>query len=168
MRAILILALLTGLFAGCTTNQTAPVPSSTTQSQIQLFITAAEDKRGTPLGAEAQAEVEALVLDTRRRLNDTQSDFLKRVAKTIAMNAATVSAIYPEAGRPLSEAEAVKRIETRLGKRLGEADQVEVKTTTQARGEAVSALKAGLASRLSDRMGLNATVITTLMPLLGF
>lgn len=142
--------------------------TATSPTQAQQFMTAVEAKRGSALTYAEKVQVQGLAGAAKLGLNNAQNSFLNKVGAQVGVNPAIIAAIYPEAGQPVSESEAVKRLEARLGKKLTAADQSAVKAATALRNNSVGSLKTSLANGIGNRLGMDGAVIEALLPLLGF
>lgn len=145
--------------------QAGATPSPT---QAQQFMAAAEAKRGSALTYAEKIQVQGLAGAAKLGLNNAQNSFLNKVGAQVGVNPAIIAALYPEAGQPVSESEAVKRLEARLGKKLTAADQSAVKAATALRNNSVAGLKTSLANGIGNRLGMDGAVVEALLPLLGF
>jgi hypothetical protein len=171
MRVLSILTL-TLVLAACATapagNGSAPAASNTaTPTQTQSFLASLEAKRGSALTLAERLQVQGLTGTAKVGLNNVQSNFLNKVGAQVGLNGAVLAALFPEAGKPLSEHEAVAKIESSLGKKLTAADQAAVKSATVLRNNSLASLKTGLAASIGSRTGMSTDVVLALMPLLG-
>jgi len=171
MRVLSILTL-TLVLAACATapagNGSAPAASNTaTPTQTQSFLASLEAKRGSALTLAERVQVQGLTGTAKVGLNNVQSNFLNKVGAQIGLNGAVLAALFPEAGKPLSEHAAVAKIESSLGKKLTAADQAAVKSATVLRNNSLASLKTGLAASIGSRTGMSTDVVLALMPLLG-
>ena len=172
MRVLSILTL-TLLLAACATvpagNGTAPAASNTaTPTQTQAFLAAMEAKRGSALTLAERLQVQGLTGTAKVGLNNAQNNFLNKVGAQVGLDGAILAALFPEAGKPLSENAVVAKIESSLGKKLTAADQAAVKSATVLRNNSLVNLKTGLAASIGSRTGMSTEVVLALMPLLGF
>lgn len=151
--------------AGSYSGSQAGAPSP---SQAQQFMAAAEAKRGSALTYAEKIQVQGLAGAAKLGLNNAQNSFLNKVGAQVGVSPAIIAALYPEAGQPVSESEAVKRLEARLGKKLTAADQSAVKAATALRNNSVAGLKTSLANGIGNRLGMDGAVVEALLPLLGF
>ena len=142
--------------------------SVATQSQTQQFISAVESKRGTALTAAEKIQLQGLSGATKLGLNNAQSGFLDKIGAQVGLDGTVVAALFPQAGKPVSESSVVSKLESKLGKKLTSADQAAVKAATSLRNNSVGGLKSSLASNIGSRLGMDATVVESLLPLLGF
>lgn len=171
MRVLSILAL-TLVLAACAAapagNGSAPATSNTaTPTQTQSFLASLEAKRGSALTLAERLQVQGLTGTAKVGLNNVQSNFLNKVGAQVGLNGAVLAALFPEAGKPLSEHTAVAKIESSLGKKLTAADQAAVKSATVLRNNSLASLKTGLAASIGSRTGMSTDVVLALMPLLG-
>ena len=171
MRVLSILTLTLAL-AACaiepTGNGAASSTSNTaTATQTQSFVAALEAKRGSALTLAERLQVQALTGTAKVGLNNAQNNFLNRVGAQVGLNGAVIAALFPEAGKPLSEYAAVAKIEGSLGKKLTAADQAAVKTATVLRNNSLASLKTGLAASIGSRIGMSTEIVLALMPMLG-
>ena len=171
MRVLSILAL-TLVLAACATapagNGTAPAASNTaTPTQTQSFLAAMEAKRGSALTLAERLQVQGLTGTAKVGLNNAQNNFLNKVGAQVGLDGAILAALFPEAGKPLSENAVVAKIESSLGKKLTAADQAAVKSATVLRNNSLVNLKTGLAASIGSRTGMSTEVVLALMPLLG-
>lgn len=172
MRVLSILTL-TLVLAACATvpagNGTAPAASNTaTPTQTQSFLAAMEAKRGSALTLAERLQVQGLTGTAKVGLNNAQNNFLNKVGAQVGLDGAILAALFPEAGKPLSENAVVAKIESSLGKKLTAADQAAVKSATVLRNNSLVNLKTGLAASIGSRTGMSTEVVLALMPLLGF
>jgi hypothetical protein len=172
MRVLSILTL-TLVLAACATvpagNGTAPAASNTaTPTQTQSFLAAMEAKRGSALTLAERLQVQGLTGTAKVALNNAQNNFLNKVGAQVGLDGAILAALFPEAGKPLSENAVVAKIESSLGKKLTAADQAAVKSATVLRNNSLVNLKTGLAASIGSRTGMSTEVVLALMPLLGF
>lgn len=172
MRALALLSLTLWLSACATApagnGSTAGSSSNTaTATQTQSFIAAMEAKRGSALTLAERLQVQGLTGTAKVGLNNTQNNFLNKIGAQVGLDGAVIAALFPEAGKPLSETAVVAKIESRLGKKLAAADQAAVKTATALRNNSLVSLKTGLAASIGSRIGLSTEVVLALMPMLG-
>ncbi|PQA46757.1 hypothetical protein [Amnimonas aquatica] len=156
----------TGSASGSATASTNS--SVATQSQTQQFIAAVESKRGTALTAAEKIQLQGLAGATKLGLNNAQSGFLDKIGAQVGLDGTVVAALFPQAGKPVSESSVVSKLESKLGKKLTSADQAAVKAATSLRNNSVGGLKSTLASNIGSRIGMDASVVESLLPLLGF
>lgn len=147
---------------------TSTSASVATPTQTQQFMTAVEAKRGTALTYAEKVQVQGLAGATKLGLNSAQTRFLDRVGAQVGLNGAVIAALFPEAGKPISETAVVSKLESRLGKPLTAADQAAVKAATALRNNSVGNLKTSLATGIGSRLGMDTQTVLALMPLLGF
>lgn len=171
MRVISLL-MLTLVLAACATapagNGSASSSSNTaTATQTQSFVTALEAKRGSALTLAERVQVQGLTGATKVGLNNAQSNFLNKVGAQVGLNGAVIAAMFPEAGKPLSENAVVTKIESSLGKKLTVADQTAVKAAAALRNNSLASLKTGLAASIGSRIGMSTDIVLALMPMLG-
>lgn len=176
MRLLSLLAVAATLtLSACATttgSSSAPASSSSGQvanpTQTQQFMTAIEAKRGTALTFAERVQLQGLTTTAKLGINNAQSSFLNKVGAQVGLDGNMVAAIFPEAGKPVSESAAVQRLEKQLGKPLTVANANAVKAATALRNNSVGSLKTGLANSIGSRVGMDGQVILALMPLLGF
>lgn len=137
-------------------------------TQAQQFMAAAEARRGSALTYAEKIQVQGLAGAAKLGLNNAQNSFLNKVGAQVGVSPAIIAALYPEAGQPVSESEAVKRLEGRLGKKLSTADQSAVKAATALRNNSVASLRTSLANGIGNRLGMDGATVEALLPLLGF
>lgn len=137
-------------------------------TQAQQFMTAVEAKRGASLSYAEKIQVQGLAGAARLGLNNAQNSFIDKVGAQVGVNGAVIAAIFPDAAQPVSESEAVKRLEGRLGKKLTAADQSAVKAAAALRNNSVASLKNSLANGIGNRIGMDGATVAALLPLLGF
>lgn len=137
-------------------------------TQAQQFMTAVEAKRGASLSYAEKIQIQGLAGAAKLGLNNAQNGFLDRVGAQVGLNGAVLAAIFPDAAQPVSESEAVKRLEGRLGKKLTAADQTAVKAAAALRNNSVASLKTSLANGIGNRIGMDGATVAALLPLLGF
>lgn len=147
--------------ASSTTSNTA------TPTQTQSFMTALEAKRGSALTLAERLQIQGLTGTAKVGLNNAQNNFLTKVGAQVGLDATIIAALFPEAGKPLSESAVVAKIESHLGKPLKAADQAAVKTATALRNNSLVNLRTGLAASIGGRIGLSTEVVLALMPMLG-
>lgn len=169
---LLSFVVLTLMLAGCATAPTGSGSPSTTDNtatatQTQSFMAALEAKRGSALTLAERLQVQGLTGTAKVGLNNAQNNFLNKVGAQVGLNGAVIAALFPEAGKPLSESAVVTKIESSLGKKLTAADQAAVKTATVLRNNSLASLKTGLAASIGSRIGMSTDVVLALMPLLG-
>ena len=169
---VLSFLVLTLALAGCATapagNGSAANSSNTaTPAQTQSFVTALEAKRGSALTLAERLQVQGLTGTARVGLNNAQNNFLNKVGAQVGLDASIIAALFPEAGKPISENAAVAKLESRLGKPLAAADKAAVKAATALRNNSLGSLRQGLAASIGSRTGMSADVVLALMPLLG-
>ena len=174
MRLMTALAIATTLtLAGCaTTPDSSPMPAGSSAptaspSQAQQFMTAVEARRGEALTTAEKIQVQGLAGAARLGLNNAQTSFLNKVGTQVGLNGAVIAALFPEAGQPIGESEAVKRLEGKLGKKLTSADAAAVKAATRLRNTSVSSVRTSLANGIGSRLGMDGAVVEALLPLLG-
>lgn len=158
--------------AGCATapagNGSASASGNTaTAAQTQSFVTALEAKRGSALTLAERLKVQGLTGTAKVGLNNAQNNFLNKVGAQVGLDATIIAALFPEAGKPLSENAAVAKLEKKLGKPLAAADKAAVKTAAALRNNSLANLRQGLAASIGSRTGMSADVVLALMPLLG-
>jgi protein-disulfide isomerase-like protein with CxxC motif len=176
MRLLSLFAVAAALtLSACATtggSSSAPAASSSGQvaspTQTQQFMTAIEAKRGSALTFAERVQLQGLTGAAKVGINNTQTSFLNKVGAQVGLDGAMVAAIFPEAGKPVSESVAVQRLEKQLGKPLTVANANAVKAATTLRNNSVVSLKTGLANSIGSRVGMDGQVILALMPLLGF
>lgn len=172
MNMLLIPALLaaTLLTTGCVSPQGSATGSSTvaTPTQTQQFMTAVEAKRGSALTLAERVQLQGLTGSAKLGIDTAQRNFLNKIGAQVGLNGDIVAALFPESARPLSQADVVRKLETRLGKPLAAADKAAVEAATTLRNNSMGSLKIGLANSIGARVGMDGQLILALMPLLGF
>lgn len=176
LMSLLAVAGTLSLAACATAPGSAPAASGSSNSNVQAasptqaqqFMTAVEAKRGASLSYAEKIQIQGLAGAAKLGLNNAQNGFLDRVGAQVGLNGAVLAAIFPDAAQPVSESEAVKRIEGRLGKKLTAADQTAVKTAAALRNNSVASLKNSLAAGIGNRIGMDGATVAALLPLLGF
>lgn len=170
---VLSFVVLTFVLAGCATapagngSSGAASSNTATPTQTQSFVAALEAKRGSALTLAERLQVQGLTGTAKVGLNNAQNNFLNKVGAQVGLNGAVISAMFPEAGKPLSENAAVAKIESSLGKKLTVADQTAVKAATALRNNSLGNLRQGLAASIGSRTGMSTDVVLALMPMLG-
>lgn len=169
---VLSFVVLTLMLTGCATapagNDAASGTGNTaTATQTQSFVAALEAKRGSALTLAERLQVQGLTGTAKVGLNNAQNSFLNKVGAQVGLNGAVIAALFPEAGKPLSENAVVTKIESSLGKKLSAADQAAVKTATVLRNNSLASLKTGLAASIGSRIGMSTEIVLALMPMLG-
>lgn len=167
---VLSFLVLTLALAGCATTPAGNGSASgntATAAQTQSFVTALEAKRGSALTLAERLQVQGLTGTAKVGLNNAQNNFLNKVGAQVGLDASIIAALFPEAGKPLSENAAVAKLESRLGKPLAAADKAAVKAATALRNNSLGSLRQGLAASIGSRTGMSADVVLALMPLLG-
>lgn len=115
MRTLAFLSL-TFLLSACATapagnDSTASSSSNTaTATQTQSFIAAMEAKRGSALTLAERLQVQGLTGTAKVGLNNTQNNFLNKIGAQVGLDGAVIAALFPEAGKPLSETAVVAKI----------------------------------------------------------
>lgn len=178
MRVLSLLAMSFALMlSACVTAPTSNGSSNTgstasdntaTPAQTQSFVTALEAKRGSALTFAERLQVQGLTGTAKVGLNNAQGNFLNKVGAQVGLNGAVIAALFPEAGKPLSENAAVAKLEGSLGTKLTAADQAAVKAATVLRNNSLANVKLGLAASIGSRTGMSTEVVLALMPMLGF
>jgi len=169
---VLSFVVLTLMLAGCATapagNGAASGTGNTaTATQTQSFVAALEAKRGSALTLAERLQVQGLTGTAKVGLNNAQNNFLNKVGAQVGLDATLIAALFPEAGKPLSENAAVAKLESRLGKPLAAADKAAIKTATALRNNSVASLRQGLAASIGSRTGMSTDIVLALMPMLG-
>ena len=169
---VLSFVVLTLMLAGCATapagsGSASSTSNTATPTQTQSFVAALEAKRGSALTLAESLQVQGLTGTAKVGLNNAQNNFLNKVGAQVGLNGAVIAALFPEAGKPLSENAVVTKIESSLGKKLTAADQAAVKTATVLRNNSLVSLKTGLAASIGSRIGMSTEIVLALMPLLG-
>lgn len=169
---VLSFVVLTLMLAGCATapagsGSASSTSNTVTPTQTQSFVAALEAKRGSALTLAERLQVQGLTGTAKVGLNNAQNNFLNKVGAQVGLNGAVIAALFPEAGKPLSENAVVTKIESSLGKKLTAADQAAVKTATVLRNNSLVSLKTGLAASIGSRIGMSTEIVLALMPLLG-
>lgn len=141
--------------------------NTATAAQTQSFLAALEAKRGSALTLTERVQVQGLTGATKVGLNNAQSNFLNRVGAQVGLDANIIAALFPEAGKPLSENAAITRIESRLGKPLAAADKAAITAATALRNNSLGNLRQGLAASIGSRTGMSTDIVLALMPMLG-
>jgi len=177
MRLLSLLASLLTLGAALTLAACAPMNGTTasqggsqvaTPTQTQQFMTAVEAKRGSALTLAEKVQLQGLTGAARLGMDNAQGAFLDKVGAQVGLNGAVLAALFPEAGKPVSQSAAVQRVQSKLGKPLSSADAAAVKAATALRNNSVDSLKTSLAGSIGARLGMDSQVVLALMPMLGF
>lgn len=149
---------------------TAPAGATATPApgmNLPLFLSRLEAARGSALGVAEKAAVGGAVQQTRSLIDAGQQRFLGVVANATGLDTGTLGLLFPPAAKPLSQAEAVGKLEGRLGRQLGGTEAQAVKAATALRTNSLSSLRSGLASKVGGMVGLPGEVVESLLPLVG-
>lgn len=178
MRPLFLLATVATLsLSACATAPSGSASSQTSANgggqvanptQTQQFMAAVEAKRGSALTFAERVQLQGLTGTAKVGLNNAQTAFLNKIGAQVGLDGAVIAALFPDAGKPVSENVVVQRLESRLGKSLSAADASAVRAATALRNNSVTSLKTGLANSIGARVGMDGQIILALMPLLGF
>lgn len=174
MKKLLCLLPLALILAGCPMDAfmgqpaSGSAPAASTAMNLPTFLARLEAARGSALTVTEKATVGGMTQQTRGLLDSGQQRFLGVVSQTTGLDSTTLGLIFPQATQPVSQTEAASRLETRLGRQLGDTEAQAVKTAATLRNNSLTSLKSGLASRIGKTVGLDAAVVEGLLPLLGF
>lgn len=137
-------------------------------SQTQQFMNALAAQRGSALSFGEQLEVQGLTGATSAGLNSMQGSFLNNIASKTGVDSSIIAAAFPSATKPIGENSAVASLQSRLGSGLSPSSQNAVKAAAALRNNSLSDIKTSLATQVASRVGMSATVVQSLLPLLGF
>jgi hypothetical protein len=174
MKKLLLLVPLSLALTGCaidgflappTTGATAATPAA--GMNIPAFIGRIEAARGTALGVAEKAAVGGAVQQTRGLIDAGQQRFLGAVAQVSGLDTGTLGILFPPAAQPISQSEAVGKLEGRLGRQLGGTEAQAIKAATLLRNNSLSSLKSGLAGKVGGMVGLPGEFVESLFPLVG-
>lgn len=143
-------------------------PSYPSIPGLPQFLSQIEQSRGASLGVTERAAVSTLVAEVPDALEDTQKQFFDHLSIMADVNAVALKLLIPEARRPLGDAELKTRLEKKLQRPLSALEVKEVKAANAKRVDALLAIKQNLANSVSTRVGLSASAVSGLIPLLGF
>lgn len=167
------LSLALGL-AGCATDgllgPSAPAGAAAAPApgmNLPGFIARLEAARGTALGAAEKAAVGGAVKQTRGLLDAGQQRFIGAVSQVSGLDPVTLGLLFPPANQPVSQVEAVSKLEGRLGRRLGSSEAQAVKAAALLRNNSLSSLRSGLAGKVGSTVGLPGEVVEALLPMVG-
>lgn len=173
MKKALLLTLMTLPLAGCPADgfisppaAAAPSPS-TTPMNLAGFLSRLEAARGSALSATERAMVGGAVQQTRGLIDAGQQRFLGVVAQASGMDVGTLGLLYPPATQPLSQADAVGKIEARLGRHLGGTEAKAIQAAAQLRNNSLASLKSSLAGKIGSQLGMPREVVESLFPIAG-
>lgn len=173
MKKPLLLALLALPLAGCPVDgfisppATAAAAPAGTPLNLSTFLTRLEAARGSALSVTEKAAVGGAMQQTRSLIDAGQQRFLGVIAQASGMDVGTLGVLYPPASQPLSQADAVGKIEAKLGRHLGGTEAQAIKAATQLRNNSLATLKGSLAGRVGSQLGLPREVVESLFPLAG-
>jgi hypothetical protein len=135
---------------------------------VVTFISRLEAARGSALGIAEKAAVGGAVTQTRGLLDAGQQRFLGALSQVSGLDTGTLGVIFPPAAQPVSQTEAVGKLEGRLGRQLGDTEAQAVKAATVLRNNSLSSVRSGLASKVGGMVGLDGGMVEALFPVLGF
>lgn len=177
MKKLICLAPLAIALSGCATMGMtgASAPAGTMSSggaeaspaNVATFINRIESARGSALGMTEKMAIGGAVTETRGLVDGAQQRFVGALSQASGLDAATVGALYPPVGTPLSQTETVQKLESRLGRKLATPQADAVKAATALRNNSLSSLKSNLAGHVGKAAGLDPAVVEAMMPLVG-
>ncbi|HET8729614.1 MAG TPA: hypothetical protein VFM34_00680 [Moraxellaceae bacterium] len=177
MKKLLCLAPLAIVLSGCaamgTTGASAPASTSSSggaaasPANVATFINRIETARGSALGMAEKVAVGGAVTETRGLVDGAQQRFVGALSQVSGLDGATVGALYPPVGAPLSQTETVQKLESRMGRKLATPQADAVKAATALRNNSLSSLKSNLAGHVGKTVGLDPEIVESLMPLVG-
>lgn len=153
---------------------TAPAGASTGTTamgmlaQLPAFLTKLDSLRGKALSATEKATVTEAVTQGNNTATGIQNKFLGGIASATGLDAATIGAIIPSATQSVSNSDLTSKLEGKLGKKLGFFQNYGVKAANSLRNNSLDSLKTSLASGVASKVGMDPTIITGLLPMLGF
>lgn len=147
------------------TSGTVATPSA--GLNLPAFIGRIEAARGSALGVAEKAAVGGAVQQTRGLLDAGQQRFLGAVSHVSGLDTGTLGILFPPAAQPVSQTEAVSKLEGRLGRQLGGTEAQAVKAAALLRNNSLSSLKSGLAGKVGGMVGLPGDFVESLFPLVG-
>lgn len=140
----------------------APTPIT-----LGTFLNKLEGARGTALSVAEKASVVAAVGQTKNLIDGTQNKFMNSVSQFTGLDAATLGALIPQASQSLSQNDVLNKVESKLGRKLGGAEEIAAKAATTLRNNSLDSLKSGLASKVGKLIGVDGEVVQSLLPLAG-
>ncbi|MFZ5561448.1 MAG: hypothetical protein ACOY41_08005 [Pseudomonadota bacterium] len=135
---------------------------------VATFLSRLESARGTALSAAEKTAVGGAVQGTRSLLDGGQQIFLSKVSQLSGLDAATLGVIFPPATRPVSQADVVAQLESKVGRKLDGGQAQAARAATALRNSSLDSLKGSLAARVAKTVGMEAAFVESLLPLLGF
>ncbi len=180
MKKLLLLLPLAAALAGCPLAQTtapsgssAAAPATTTGStsmlaQLPAFLGKLDSLRGSALSVAEKATVTSAVTQGSGVLDGIQNKFLGAIASTTGLDASMLGAIIPSATQPVSNSALTSGLESKLGKKLNFLQSSSVTAANTLRNNSLDGLKTSLTNGVASKVGMDPTLISSLLPMLGF
>lgn len=145
----------------------AAISPAATPANVVGFLARLEAARGSALSVAEKTAVTGAVQQSRSLLDSGQQRFVGTLSQLSGLDPFTLGMIFPPATQPVSQSSVVSKLEQKLGRPLGSAEEQAAKAATLLRNSSMSALRSNLAGRIGQRVGLDAALVESLLPLLG-
>ncbi len=130
------------------------------------FIDKLGAARGQPLSPVDAMAVSTAVGGTQNLVDNAQNQFLDKVSQSTGLNREVIAAIAPKSTAPLSQTEVMQKLQAKAGQ-LNPQTVSLVQSAVQSRNSLMGSLGDTLAQKVADRIGVPATVVTALLPMVG-
>ncbi len=141
----------------------APAATSNTTSAFIDKLGAARGQALSPVDALA---VSSAVGGTQSMVDNAQNQFLDKVSQSTGLNRDVISAIAPKTTAPVSQSDVMQKLQAKTGQLNPQTVSV-VQDAVQSRNSAMGNLRDTLVQNLASRVGVPATVVTALLPMVG-
>ena len=158
--------------SGCNNLPMAGLGGSTASSGIlsnaSNFITQLDAARGKALTATENSAVMSILTGSSSAASSIQSTFVNNVAVYTGIDPSILSAAFPSATTAVSDSSLTSTLESKLGQKLTSAQNISVKAANALRNNSLDSIKSSLTNSVASKVGVDATTVSSLLPLLGF
>lgn len=136
--------------------------------QIPAFLTKVESVRGKALTVAEKTAAASIITEGNNTANGIQTKFLGAVSKASGLDVATLGLLFPSTTKSVSNSDLTSKIEAKMGSKLGFMQRTAVTSANTLRNSSLDGLKGTLTNGVAQKLGMDPTLVTGLLPLLGF
>ncbi len=134
---------------------------------ISTFMDKLGAARQQPLSPMDQLAVSTAVKGTQGELNAAQGQFLSQASQKTGISQDTLSSILPSTLAPVAGDSFIKNLQAKTGQHLASPMVDSLMGALQTRNSAVSGIKDTLVKKVAELVGVPATTVDTLLPIVG-
>ncbi|NNM51085.1 MAG: hypothetical protein HKM02_02520 [Pseudomonadales bacterium] len=141
--------------------------ASAPASPLATFMDKLGAARKQPLSPMDQLAVSTAVKGTQGELNAAQGQFLNQASQSTGVSQNTLSTLLPSTLAPVAGNKFIQDLQAKTGQHFASPVVDTLMGALQSRNSAVSGIKDTLIKKLAELVGVPATTVDTLLPIVG-